>query len=653
MLSTMRDCRSGPFAQGAIGVAQEPAMLPMEGAGSFEAAGTSIVDSRAWFGPRFSLFVSRTVLSLSILIFFAAAGLYAFRFSYRDQVFPSVFVMGADLGGMSYSEAEQTVKMSAEPLLSSRLTFTYEGRRWSPSFAEIGVELDAARTMNAIFGVGREADARDRIGTALDLVNGRRAIPLSFSLDERQFNAWLNRVDAELGNPTRNAFLVIQDGAVAVVPDVDGLAVDRDRLRYLVIEALGIGTPYVGALPIIADKAEVHALDLEPAKQRVEAALAKPIKLVYGKQRWKLMPADLGQFVVQTAVSGASGPAAVELTVDRTALADFLSAMLRDEVNQAPKNARVAWNVKKERIMAVEESAPGASLKSRELADLVIASFWGSHEAVTVPVTVIQPDIDSKKLDRLGIVTRLAVGDSNFDGSDEGRRTNIAVGAELLNGTLVPPRGEFSFNYAIGEITVDKGYVEASVVDGERIGKDIGGGICQVSTTVFRAAFFAGLPITEWHPHRYRLGFYELDGWKPGLDASILQPEGDPFGGGDFRFSNPSDSWLLIESYVDGPRVYVIIYGPDLGYDVRVSEPWYNREEIEPTEDLELVDDELPPGTIQQTEWALSGMEIAYQRTVYDRDGNLLWDRTFATLFYPRGNVYKVSPDMKGQSPAA
>jgi vancomycin resistance protein YoaR len=253
----------------------------------------------------------------------------------------------------------------------------------------------------------------------------------------------------------------------------------------------------------------------------------------------------------------------------------------------------------------------------------------------------------------LGITTKLAVGDSNFDGSESGRATNIMVGASLLNGTLVPPRSEFSFNHSIGEIRAELGYVEAPVVDGERIGKDIGGGICQVSTTVFRAAFFAGLPITEWHPHRYRLGFYELDGYAPGLDASILQPEGNPFGGGDFKFENPSDSWILIESYVDGPRVYVIIYGPDLGYTIQVSEPWYPQEVIPPTEDIEIVDDQLPAGTIQQSEYAQSGMEVAYQRTVLDKDGNELWDRTFDTFFYSRGNVYKVSPDMRGQSPAA
>src|SRR5690348_6817985 len=84
-------------------------------------------------------------------------------------------------------------------------------------------------------------------------------------------------------------------------------------------------------------------------------------------------------------------------------------------------------------------------------------------------------------------------------------QTNIMVGANLLNGHLIPPKSTFSFNHAIGIITEDAGFVESNVVDGERIGRDVGGGICQVSTTVFRAAFRAGLPITEWHPHRYRM----------------------------------------------------------------------------------------------------------------------------------------------------
>ncbi len=135
------------------------------------------------------------------------------------------------------------------------------------------------------------------------------------------------------------------------------------------------------------------------------------------------------------------------------------------------------------------------------------------------------------------------------------------------------PGDTFSFNNAIGDITPEAGYVEASVVDGERIGKDVGGGICQVSTTVFRAAFLAGFPIGEWWPHLYRLAFYEYDGWTAGLDASILQ-SGPREDWGDFTFHNTTDGYLLIEAYVDGQTDVVTIYGPETGWDVYVSDPW-------------------------------------------------------------------------------
>ena len=243
--------------------------------------------------------------------------------------------------------------------------------------------------------------------------------------------------------------------------------------------------------------------------------------------------------------------------------------------------------------------------------------------------------------------------DSNYTGSNPERETNIGVGAGLLNGTLVPPGGEFSFNHAIGEITEELGYVEAKVIAGERIDRDIGGGICQVSTTVFRAALLAGFPMTEWNPHRYRLDFYERDGWGAGYDASILQPEGDPFApGNDFMFYNPTNGWLLIESYTTGTHVVVVIYGTATGNDVRIGES-VKTDTIPIDPPLEVVDEELEPGSIVHTELPEVGAVYVFVREVFDPNGNLIESREFRTVFHSRGHVWRVSPDMLGQSPAS
>ncbi len=218
------------------------------------------------------------------------------------------------------------------------------------------------------------------------------------------------------------------------------------------------------------------------------------------------------------------------------------------------------------------------------------------------------------------------------------------------------PGALFSFNHAIGEITPDKGYVEAAVVDGQAIGRDIGGGICQVSTTMFRAAYYAGFSWEERWPHRYRFPFYELDNVTPGLDASILQPDGDPFSGGDFSFRNPSQtSWLLIEAYVEAPRAYVIVYGPDFGWTVDISAPNYSASSDDTPQppDEEVVDDTLSPGTVNPKEYGLHSTDVSYDRTVTDTKGNIVLSDNLYSHYYERPALWAVSPDMQGQSPAA
>src|SRR5690606_35892738 len=222
------------------------------------------------------------------------------------------------------------------------------------------------------------------------------------------------------------------------------------------------------------------------------AALSAPVKVTYGSQSWTIDPVDFGQFVSTSIDPAKTGAEAVSIAVDNEALASWLSDQFAASVDSDPKNAKVAWDGTK--LKAIEASVDGAKIRPQTMAEMVSASFLGDHNPVEIPVTVLKPEVDGNNLDALGITTKLGVGSSNFDGSDDARATNITVGAELLNGTLIPPHGTFSFNHSIGVIGPELGFVEGQVIDGEKIGRDYGGGICQVSTTVFRAAFFSGMP---------------------------------------------------------------------------------------------------------------------------------------------------------------
>jgi len=633
-------------------VQHDPALPSLDGFGLAKPVGALGVPltPTLGLGPRLSRFLSRAVLGLALLILATAASLYWFRSSYDGRIYPAISVSGVDLGGKSMSGAEQAIEQQAASIEGARASFTYQDKHWEPTLAELGVSVDADAALDAASAIGREDAAQARVRSAWHLLREDRDIPLTISLDETTLNRWFDQIDADLGITPHDAELRVTGGKVSIVPEVAGTVVDREQTKASLISALSTLQAPSGTLATIPRTPRVHAADLEGSKLRLEQALSQPVTVAFNKKTWTLDPADLGNYVVQSVDEDKTGAGAVTVTLDRKPLATWLTDLVGADVNHEPVDAVVGWNG--ERLVSVEKSVDGAKLKPAMFADAVGASFFGNHQTVEIPVAVIKPKIDSNHLADLGITTRLAVGSSNFEGSDDGRAHNIQVGANILNGYLIAPQSEFSFNHSVGVITEDLGFVESNVVDGERIGRDVGGGICQVSTTVFRAAFRAGLPITEWHPHRYRMSFYEQDDWPVGLDASILQPEGNPFGGGDFKFYNPTDSWMLLESYTDGPRVVVVLYGADLGYKVDVTGPVMG-DTYESPPDIEIVDENAPQGTMEISEYALQGFDVDFIREVYDRDGNLVESNEFYSHFYPRGNAWKVSPDMQGLSPAA
>jgi vancomycin resistance protein YoaR len=583
-----------------------------------------------------------------LLVLAVATTLLTVRATHGDRIFPSVTVADVSVGGMTLSAAAEAISTRAAGIETSPIAFSYNGKTWTSTLHDIGVSVDAQAAFAKAYGFGREDSALLRVRSAAALARSGEQLAIPMNLDYKQLDRWFGQIDRDLGNPPHNASLKITGSDVAVVPEVDGLVVDRERARSEIETRLENLAPIALDLPVTTKIATVRAVDLAPARELLLRSLSHPVQVTHGAGVWTLPASDLAGFLTQDVVRNAAGAPAVELGLDRDKLADWLDQRLAADIDTDPVNAQVGWDGAK--VVSVVPSVDGVKLDAAKLAEQVEGRFFGDGGTVEAPVTYVKPTVDSANLGALGITAFLGTGTSNYAGSADGRAHNVEVGAQLLNGTLIPPWGEFSFNEAIGLIDEDKGFVEAQVIDGESIGKDIGGGICQVSTTVFRAAYLAGLPIDEWWPHRFRIGFYELDGWEPGLDASILQPTDDPSTWADFKFENPSDSWMLVESWADGQRVVVNLYGADLGYQVESIGPtWGAKSQM--LSPQEVVDPDLDPGTVVESQAAGIGEELSQYRVVRDRNGNVLWERSFYTKYFPRGEVWKVSSDMKGQAP--
>jgi vancomycin resistance protein YoaR len=213
--------------------------------------------------------------------------------------------------------------------------------------------------------------------------------------------------------------------------------------------------------------------------------------------------------------------------------------------------------------------------------------------------------------------------------------TNIGAATAQFQGILIKPGETFSFNKYLGDVSLDKGFAEALIIFNGRTVKGVGGGVCQVSTTIFRAAFNAGFPIIERWPHAYRVSWYER-GFGPGLDATVFSPDVD------FRFKNDTPYHLLIEAYANDAagRVTFKFYSTPDGRQVTVSDPIVENVVAHPPDKYEE-DPTLPAGVTKQVDYAVDGADVTVNRTVTLNGQVISQDRIF-TKYQPWQAVFMV-----------
>ena len=274
---------------------------------------------------------------------------------------------------------------------------------------------------------------------------------------------------------------------------------------------------------------------------------------------------------------------------------------------------------------------------------MVIAAVMGRDRTLELPMVPTDPPVTEANLHQLGIRELVSIGKSDFTGSAAYRVHNIGVGMQLLNGLLIAPGEEFSFNKNIGQINAANGFVEGAAIIQNRTQQEFGGGICQDSTTMFRAAFWAGLPITERWGHSFYISWYDKyalgpRGNGPGLDATIFT------GGPDLKFINDTGAWLLIQAWSD-PKTGVAqieLYGTKPNRTVDLTHKVYDHVPA-PKEPVFVADPKVPRGTIKHTDKARGGMTIDVYRLVVE-NGVPRPPELFRTRFRPWPNIYTLNP---------
>jgi vancomycin resistance protein YoaR len=247
---------------------------------------------------------------------------------------------------------------------------------------------------------------------------------------------------------------------------------------------------------------------------------------------------------------------------------------------------------------------------------------------IHIPVKVIKPDITTEKVNNYGIKELIGVGTSLFQGSIPSRIHNVTLGASRVNGALIAPGEEFSFDKTVGDVSALTGYKQAYVIENGKTVLGDGGGICQVSTTLFRAALNAGLPITERHAHAYRVHYYEEDSG-PGIDATVYTPTVD------LKFKNDTGNYILIQTVIDPDqlRLTFYLYGTKDNREVTISDPVVASQSPAP-EAVYQDDPTLPAGTIKQIDFSAAGANVYFTRQV-KKDGKVIIDEKYTSNYRP------------------
>jgi vancomycin resistance protein YoaR len=563
------------------------------------------------------------IVAVALLV--GVFGCLAFSASLDGKLYDNVYVNARNIGGLTPDAARAAVNARLDPYLNSPVTLTSDGKQWTPKPADLGMRVDVDRTIDEAYRAGRSGGPLGKLWRAVEMKEGaKQYVPLYVQVDDQVLATYLDGLQTQLGTPERDASVAVTGKQIVVTPGTDGTKLDRDALKQQLLESAGHLTPTALALPVTFAQPTITTDAAEQAKARADALVALPLSLTFNDKKWDLSRDEL--------VGALRFNAALDARIDATALAPRLDA-IAGELKQDPQNAVIGWDNQ----LVVRQSAKNGQRLNVEEALKRIGAWQGDVRAIVLPVEVTKPRIPDD-VGALGITTRLGRGVSNFSGSDAARAKNIAVASGYLDDTVVAPGEVFSFLDSIGEISAARGYKDGYVILAEQTVPGIGGGVCQVATTMFRAMMYSGLPIEERNPHAYIVGYYQQGGYPIGLDAAVFSP------GVDLKFRNETDKYMLIKTAIDSGNLYISIYGPDLGYTTAIGDPVIKNKTNAPDDEYE-VDPTLPAGTKKQVEFAKQGEDVAITRTVKSGDGKIVRQATFNTHYQAWPNKFLVSKD--------
>ena len=571
-----------------------------------------------------------------LVLLTAITGVY--KLMCAGRILPGISVAGVDISGLLPAEASIKLSQNMTFPASGKIIFKDGNKIWVASPSELGMIFNAGGTVQEAFHLGRSGGMIK--GFTIQIRSWQQGLNLSpqIILDERVAYTYLQNIAREVDKPVIEADLSLNGVEVIAHNGQTGRLLDVDStMRKLIAQLKSFSD---GEIQLDINEFKPSILNVSDQANNLRNILSSALVLSLPSSipgdpgPWVIQPEELvNMLVIKKEIIEANTEFTIEF--DQIGLNKILNG-IDSEVKKNPQNARFIFNDETRQIDLFQPAVIGSSINIDSTLQTLNELVLKGEHSITVSVNTESPLVgDNATAQSLGITELVSMQSTYFYGSSPERIQNIKTASSQFKGLLIAPGETFSMGNALGDVSLENGYAEALIIYDNRTIKGVGGGVCQVSTTLFRTVFFGGYPIVERHPHAYRVGYYEQtssgahDSSMAGLDATVYVPLVD------FKFTNDSPYWLLMETYVyNNNQLTWKFYSTGEGRTISWTSSGLQNV-IPAPEALFEQNPDLGLYELKQIDWAADGARITINRTVYKNGQVYFVDNPLVTVYSP------------------
>lgn len=573
--------------------------------------------------------VRRIVLS-ALVALAATAVAVGFAYAGSGEAIPGgVRVAGVPVGGMDADDAVRTLQAQSRRNADEPVTFVAAGRSFSFTPRQLGVTVDWRAAVEVARAEGSGFGPLRGFRRLALRASGSEVQPAVGSYDEIVASA-VKAVAAKVDQVPVPASITLQGLEPSIVSGRPGRVLDRVASGKAIVAALAsFDRRAPVTLPMRTQGVRVTAASLAPVVSTLRTMLSGPVRLQYAGAYVAVTPAQLASMIEVPAPGSRAlkigGPAA-DRVLDR--LSTLVDAPAKD----------ADFTLGADGLPAVVPSVPGRTLDRDATARSIIAAASRPADRTgRLAIAVAQPERTTAEALAMGVDGVVGSYVTTYGGVAN-RLHNVRLVARLVDDHLIAPGETFSFNRTTGERSAEKGFLEAPVIINGELQNGLGGGVCQVSTTVFNAAFEAGLPITSRTNHALYIGHYPL-----GRDATVDYP------GIDLQFRNDTGKWIWLRAFIGDSSLRITLYGTPPERKVESTTSPLRATGPVPIEKVE--DPTLPKGkrVIDPGQTFAPPRATSIRRTVYDKAGTVLYDSVWYSTYRGEAKVVRVGTKPKAK----